>query len=160
MTNNITTISILTDNKIVITQIYDALRGLVFKTYSEPAYIPKWWGPRAIVTIVDEMNFRPGGNWRFINSGVDGREHVFSGQYRKIIPNELVVYSSEYEAMPGRVSVSKTVFEDQGDKTRMTDTTSFTNKENRDYMLSSDMGTSIEESGERFAELLVKLQQH
>jgi len=158
MTNNITTISTPKDDEIVITQTFNAPCERVFKIYYDPAYIPKWWGRKAHLTIVDKMNFRPGGEWRFISTTPDGKEHCFSGQYLKIIPDELVACTFEYEAMPGHGLVSRAVFEAVDGKTKMTELSAFTTKEDRDGMLNSGMGTGAKESGKRFAKLLDKLE--
>ena len=84
------------DREIVLTREFDAPRELVFKAMTDPNHIPRWWGPRRYTTVVDKMDVRPGGKWRFINKGPDG-EHAFRGEYREIVPPERIVTTEAFD---------------------------------------------------------------
>ena len=60
--------------EIVITRVIDAPPERVFRAMMDPALIPRWWGPRKYETIVDSMEVRAGGTWRFINRDADGTD--------------------------------------------------------------------------------------
>jgi uncharacterized protein YndB with AHSA1/START domain len=144
------------DREIVFSHEFDAPRELVFKAITDPALIPNWWGPRRYTTIVDKMDVRPGGAWRFINRGPDG-EHAFRGEYREIVPPERIVQTFEWEGLPGHISVETMVLEEHGGRTRITGTSVFDTKEDRDGMLETGAESGARETWERFAELLDEL---
>ncbi len=62
--------------EVVVTRVFDAPREVVFKAITDPNLIPKWWGPRSQTTIVDKMDLRPGGAWRFIGREPDGKTRM------------------------------------------------------------------------------------
>jgi uncharacterized protein YndB with AHSA1/START domain len=149
-----TTFSTPSDREIVMTRIFDAPRELVFKAYTDPNAIPQWWGPRRYTTTVDQMDVRPGGAWRFVNQGPDGSEFAFRGEYREIIPPERLVYTFEFEGMPGHILVETITFEEHDGKTTLTNTSLFDSIEERDGMLASGMTEGATESMDRLAEYL------
>lgn len=150
------TIETPTDRQIRIERIFDAPRDRVFAAYTDPALIPEWWGPHDTTTIVDVMDVRPGGLWRFIARDCDGNETAFRGVYREITAPERIVQSWEWEGMPGHVSIETAEFEDLGDKTRMIGTTLFHTTEERDGMLNSGMEKGMNETFERLDALLAQ----
>ena len=144
------------DLEIVITRELDAPRELVFKAITDPTLISKWWGPRRYTTVVDKMDVRPGGAWRFVHRGADG-EFAFRGVYREIVPPEKIVQTFEFEGMPGHVSVETMRLEDLGGRTRLTVTSVFSSNEDRDGMLQSGMETGAAESYDRLETYLKTL---
>jgi uncharacterized protein YndB with AHSA1/START domain len=133
------TVTTPTDREIHIERVFDAPRDKVFAAFTNPELIPEWWGPRGTTTIVDEMDVRPGGSWRFVGRGADGSETAFRGTYREITAPERIVQTFEWEGLPGHVSVETAVFEDLGDRTRLVATSLFHTSEERDGMLHSGM---------------------
>src|SRR4051794_26599347 len=85
---------------IVLTRTFNAPRALVFKAYTDPKLISQWWGPRKYETIVDKMEVKKGGLWRYINRGSDGQEFAFNGVYHEIAAPERLIYTYEFEGMP------------------------------------------------------------
>jgi len=148
------TITTPQDREIRVERIFDAPRDRVFAAFTDPALIPEWWGPYDTTTIVDQMDVRPGGLWRFIAQDCDGRETAFRGVYREVTPPERIVQSWEWEGLPGHVSIETAEFEDLGDKTRMIGTTLFHTTEERDGMLNSGMEKGMNETYERLDALL------
>jgi uncharacterized protein YndB with AHSA1/START domain len=148
------TITTPSDLEIKFTRLFDAPRELVFKTYLDPKAIPNWWGPRKYETIVDKMDVRPGGAWRFINRAADGGEHAFRGEYREITPPERIVQTMEYEGAPGDVGVETATFTEQDGRTLLTVISLFTSKESRDGLLQSGMEEGARDTWDRLAELL------
>lgn len=142
------------DREVVITHVFDAPRELVFEAHTDPALIPKWWGWRGFPTIVDRMEVRPGGVWRFVQRGQDGKEYAFNGVFREVVPPERLVQTFEFEGMPRHVLLQTATFEDHGGKTKLTITSLFQSVEDRDGMLKSGMEEGATESMDRLAELL------
>jgi uncharacterized protein YndB with AHSA1/START domain len=151
------TITTPTDREIHIERVFDAPRDLVFATFTDPQLIPEWWGPRDGTTVVDQMDVRAGGGWRFITSDCDGNETAFRGTYREITPPERVVQTFEWEGMPGHICIETAVFEDLGDRTRVINTSLFHTTEERDGMLASGMERGLNETYARMDELLARL---
>jgi uncharacterized protein YndB with AHSA1/START domain len=148
------TITTPTEREIHIERVFDAPRDRVFAAFTDPALIPSWWGPRNTTAVVDQMDVRAGGSWRFVIRDADGSETGFRGTYREVTPPERIVQTFEWEGMPGHVSVETATFEDLGDRTRLVTTSTFHTTEERDGMLASGMERGLNETYARFDELL------
>ncbi|MDX6727064.1 MAG: hypothetical protein QOK49_1869 [Baekduia sp.] len=146
-----------TDREIRIERVFNAPRERVFAAFIDPELIPEWWGPRGRTTVVDHMDVRPGGGWRFTIDDAGGDVTGFRGTYREVTPPERIVQTFEWEGMPGHVAVETAVFEDLGDRTKVTTTSLFHTPEERDGMLSSGMEKGANETYERLEELLARL---
>jgi uncharacterized protein YndB with AHSA1/START domain len=146
-----------TDREIRAERIFDAPRERVFAAFTDPELIPEWWGPRDTTTVVDQMDVRAGGSWRFLIRDCEGRENAFRGTFREITPPERVVMTFEWEGLPGHVSVETATFEDLGERTKLTTTSLFHTPEERDGMLSSGMEQGASDSYARLDALLARL---
>jgi uncharacterized protein YndB with AHSA1/START domain len=142
------------DREVVMTKVFDAPRELVWKAYTDPKLIPRWWGPRYLTTTIDKMDVRPGGAWRFVSRGPDGSEFAFHGVYREIVKPNRLSWTFEFEGMPGHISVDTVTFEELDGRTKVTVTSLFESKADRDGMVASGMESGATESTERLAELL------
>ena len=149
------TVTTPSDREIVMTRVFDAPRALVFEAHSKIEHITKWWGRGNPLDC--ELDFRPGGSWRFVEHAPDGESYGFHGEYREIVAPERIVQTFEFEGMPGHVSVETLVFEEQDGKTTLTSTTVFDTVEDRDGMLQSGMETGAKESLDHLAALLATL---
>jgi uncharacterized protein YndB with AHSA1/START domain len=151
------TLTTPSDREIHVERIFDAHRERVFAAFTDPELIPHWYGPRGTTTIVDHMEPRTGGTWRFIIRNEDGSETAFRGVYREITPPERAVQTWEWEGMPGHVSIETAVFEDLGDgRTKLTTTSLFHTPDERDWLLSTGMETGMAETYARLDELLAR----
>ncbi len=138
-----------------MSRIFDARRDLVWKVATDPALVPQWWGPRRYITIVDKMDFRVGGIWRYINKDTEGNEFAFNGVYKEIVPPERLVYTFEFEPMAGHISTDTITFEQLPEgKTKMTSRTTFSSLEDLEGMLQSGMEGGATETWDRLEELL------
>jgi uncharacterized protein YndB with AHSA1/START domain len=151
------TITTPTEREIRVEREFDAPRDLVFATYTDPALIPEWYGPRDTTAVVETMDVRTGGSWRFRVRSADGAETAFHGSYREVTPPERIVQTFEWSGMPGHVSVETATFEDLGDRTRVTTTSLFHTGDERDGMLGSGMEGGMNETYARLDELLARL---
>lgn len=144
--------------EIVVTRVYDAPRDLLFKVFTMPEHIPHWWGPRYLTTIVDKMDVKPGGQWRFVQHDAEGHEFAFHGVYHDILSPERMVQTFEWEGLPGHVMLETATFEALPDgKTRFTNSSVFQSVADRDGMLSSGMESGAQDSYDRLAELVATL---
>ncbi len=151
------TVTTPAEREIHIERVFDAPRDRVFATYTDPELIPEWWGPNGTTTVVDQMDVRPGGSWRFVIRNSDGSETGFRGTYREVTPPERIVQTFEWEGMPGHVAAETATFEDLGDQTKVTTVSIFHTTEERDGMLGSGMEGGLNETYERLDELLARL---
>src|SRR5581483_10516803 len=105
------------EREIIATRIFAAPRDLVFRMWTDPQHVARWWGPDGFTNTIHEMDVRPGGVWRFIMHGPDGRNYDNKIVYREVIRPERIVYDHE-STPPFHVTVT---FTDQGrDRTRIT----------------------------------------
>ena len=156
--NSSSTLTILSEREVVMTRIFDAPRELVFKAHTDPNLIPQWWGLRNNTTIVEKMDVRPGGTWRFIQRDAEGNEFAFNGEYREVVPPERLVNTFEFEGMPGRTILDTSIFEELPDgKTKLTAISLFETMEDRDWMIRTGMEVGSNESWNRLDELLIVL---
>jgi uncharacterized protein YndB with AHSA1/START domain len=142
--------------EIVVTRVFDAPRELVFKTITDPDLIPQWWGPKYLTTTVERMEVKPGGIWRYIQKDAKGNEYAFQGVYHGIDAPERLVYTFEFEGIPGHVLLETVRLEDQNGKTKMIDQSVFQSVEDRDGMLTSGMEEGANETMDRLTGLLSK----
>ena len=146
------------DKEIVMTREFDAPRELVFEAHSSCEHVSQWWGPRKYETVKCEFDFRPGGKWRIVHRDPEGQEYAFRGEYREIVRPERVVWTFEYEGMPGAMVETFTLEERDG-KTVLKSMSVFDTVEQRDGMLQSGMEGGAAESMDRLDEYLVVLAQ-
>jgi uncharacterized protein YndB with AHSA1/START domain len=143
-------------HEIVITRSFDAPRDLVFKAFTDPEAVRQWWGLRDSETLVDELDPRPGGRWRFVERSGVGGEDAFHGVFHEATAPERIVYTFEYEGMPGHVLLETVTFQERDGRTLMTDSSVFQSVADRDGMLQSGMETGAAASMDRLDELLAK----
>ena len=144
------------DRQIHIVREFDAPRDRVFEAFTRAELIEQWWGPRGTTMKVDRLEAHTGGDWRFVIHSEDGTETGFRGTFREVTPPERVVWTFEWDGMPGYVSVDSSEFEDLGDRTRVTTISSFLFEDERDGMIASGMESGLSESYERLDELLAE----
>jgi len=143
--------------EVVITRVFDAPRELVFKAFVDPKLVVQWLGPRYLSMMIDKMEVKPGGLWRYVHRDPGGNEHGFHGVYHDIVAPERIVQTFEYEGVPGHVLLQTATFESLGDKTRLVQQAVYQSVEDRDGMVKSGMQEGSSESMDRLAELLTKL---
>jgi uncharacterized protein YndB with AHSA1/START domain len=75
------TVTTPTDREIHIERVFDAPRDRVFAAFTDPKLIPEWWGPRDTTTVVDQMDVRAGGSWRFVMRNSDGSDGMLASAW-------------------------------------------------------------------------------
>ena len=111
------------DRVLKITRVFDAPRSLVFKAWTEPEHMARWWGPRGFKSTVLKNDLRPGGAYRIHMLGPDG-DHWTQGVYREVVPPERLVMVGSWADAQGNPTRPETtltlLFEDLGGKTKLT----------------------------------------
>jgi uncharacterized protein YndB with AHSA1/START domain len=107
---------------IIGTRLLDAPRKLVFAAWTDPKHLAQWWGPNGFTTTTHAFDFRPGGVWRFVMHGPDGRDYQNRITFDEIAPPERIIYRHSGGDDVEAVQFTQTVtFEDIGNgQTRLT----------------------------------------
>jgi uncharacterized protein YndB with AHSA1/START domain len=111
------------ERELVITRIFDAPRGLVFKAWTDPEHLAQWWGPKGFTAPICEMEGRTGGALRILMRGPDGAEYPMTGVIREIVEPERLVFTSVAMDEDGKrllEGVTTVTFAEQGAKTKLT----------------------------------------
>jgi uncharacterized protein YndB with AHSA1/START domain len=139
-------VSLPSDTEILITREFDAPRHLVYRAWTTPELITRWWaGDHGEVTSV-EVDLRVGGAWRYVMTATGGFEVGFHGEYRELVTNERIVFTSVFEGMPGESSVSTLMLAEAGGRTTLQLLTQHTSKQNRDMEINSGMESGMQSS--------------
>jgi uncharacterized protein YndB with AHSA1/START domain len=80
-----------------LNKTYPVKQERVFKAWTKPEELQKWWGPEGFTTTIDAMNVEVNGNYKYNMHSPDGQIHVLSGQYKEIVPNEKLVFTWKWE---------------------------------------------------------------
>src|SRR4051812_380411 len=113
-------VTLPTDTQILITREFDAPKHLVYKAWTTPELIERWWsGDRGEVTSV-EVDLRVGGTWRYVMTANAGFEVAFHGEYKEIVPNERLVSTEIFEAVPDKAAIDTATFEEANGRTLLT----------------------------------------
>ncbi len=145
--------------EVSLSRVFDAPPERLFAAFTDPEQIPGWWGPRGMTTVVDRLDFKEGGVWRFIHRDSDGNEYAFNGVYREIVRPERITDTFEFEPAPGHVMTETITFERLPEgKTRVSGTARYVNIEDLEGMVGSGMESGWAESYDRLAELVEQSQ--
>jgi uncharacterized protein YndB with AHSA1/START domain len=153
MTSNGTaTVTLPTDEQILITREFDAPKHLVYKAWTTPELVKRWWhANRGEVTLV-EIDLRVGGKWRYVSVTDDGFEVGFHGEYRELVPNERIVSTEIYEGLPEGVSeaegatVNTATFAEADGRTMLSLLVQATSKTSRDAIIDSGMEAGLQDA--------------
>jgi len=106
--------------ELTITRIFDASRDLVFKAWSKPEHLTRWFGPKGFTVTSCEVDFRAGGVFRFVLRGPDGKDYPFDGEYVEIVEPERIVFRGNIHDVPGQDVVTTVTFAENEGKTKLT----------------------------------------
>jgi uncharacterized protein YndB with AHSA1/START domain len=150
-------VTLPTDTQILITREFAAPKHLVYKSWTTPDLIKRWWsGDRGEVTSV-EVDLRVGGTWRYVMTANAGFEVAFHGEYREIVPNERIVGTEVYEGMPDAYAITTATFTEEDGRTTVTMLVQHTSQEDRDMHINSGMEGGMQEAMDHLEELAVSL---
>ncbi|HYZ46299.1 MAG TPA: SRPBCC family protein [Actinomycetota bacterium] len=145
------------DDQILITREFNAPKHLVYKAYTTPDLVRRWWaGERGEVTSC-EIDLRVGGMWRYVMIAHGEFEVAFHGEYREIVPNERIVTTEVFEGMPDAAAVDHVTFTEEDGRTTLTMLVQHSSKEDRDAHINSGMEGGMQESMDRLEQVAVSL---
>jgi uncharacterized protein YndB with AHSA1/START domain len=151
-------VTLPTDEEILITREFDAPPSLVYRAWTEPELVRRWWSPRGEMTVC-EIDLRVGGAWRYVLALRDGTEVAFNGEFREIVPDERLVHTEIYEDAPvqGEPPINIVTFDESDEGTRLEILVQCGSKEVRDTIATSGMEEGMQEQMVQLDELLVTL---
>jgi uncharacterized protein YndB with AHSA1/START domain len=148
------------DTEILITRSFDAPAALVFKAYTTPELVKRWWGFETSEWLVCDIDLRVGGAWRYVTreQAPDGPFEVgFHGEYREIEAPTRLVSTEVYEGMPDAAAIDTLAFDEVDGVTTMTLTVTHSCKEHRDAHIESGMEDGLQISMNRLEDVAVDL---
>jgi uncharacterized protein YndB with AHSA1/START domain len=153
------TLTIVSDTEVMLERTFDAPRALVFRAHASCDHIRHWWGRRVDTMSACEMDFRPGGRWRFANRDDQGREIVFFGEYGTIVEPERIDWTFGWEGMEGEPGPETLTLEelDGGRRTLLRARSSLPSREALDAMIASGMEHGAAETWDRLEEHLATM---
>jgi uncharacterized protein YndB with AHSA1/START domain len=158
-TSGTAVLTLPTDQEILMVREFDAPRHLVYKAYTTPELVKRWWaGRRGNVTIA-EIDLRVGGKWRFVMTANEGFEVAFHGEYHEIVADEKLVNTEVFEGAPegGAALVTCTFESIDGDRTRLSMLTHVDSKEIRDMIIGTGMESGAQEGLDILEEIAIEL---
>ena len=146
------TLTLPTDEQILITREFDAPRHLVYKAFTTPDLVKRWWhANRGEVTVV-EIDLRVGGKWRQVMIADNGMEVGFHGEYLEFVPNERIVSTEIFEGLPEGVreedaaTVNTVTFSEADGRTTLTLLIQAKSKISRDAIIDSGMEAGLQDA--------------
>jgi uncharacterized protein YndB with AHSA1/START domain len=151
------TVTLPADEQILITREFDAPRHLVYKAWTTPELVRRWWcGRRGEMTVL-EMDFRVGGTWRYVMIANGGHEVGFHGEYREIVPDERIVSTEVFEGMPEGEALDTLTLTEVDGRTTLSILVQHSSKEHRDAHIDSGMEAGMQKSMDLLEQVAVSL---
>jgi uncharacterized protein YndB with AHSA1/START domain len=150
------TVTLPTDEQILITREFDAPRHLVFTAWTTPELVKRWWHANRGEMTIAEIDLRVGGRWRYVMVS-DGVEVGFHGEYREIVPDERIVSTEVYEGMPDAEAMDTLTFTEVDGRTLLTLLVQHTSKENRDAHIDSGMEAGLQDALDLVEQVAISL---
>jgi len=139
------------------TREFDAPRDLVFRAHTDPDLLAQWLGPRKYEMVIERLEPRDGGTWRYLNRDNAGNEFAFHGVFHGTPTPDRMVQTFEFEGAPGHVSLDTLTLEERDGRTIARGRSVFESVEDRDAMVQGGMEEGMNEGYERLDELVARL---
>jgi uncharacterized protein YndB with AHSA1/START domain len=150
-------VTLPTDEQILITREFEAPRHLVYRAWTTPELVKRWWsGGHGEVTIA-EIDLRVGGIWRYVLIANEGFEVGFHGEYREIVPDERIVSTEVYEGMPEGEALNTLTLTEEDGRTTLSILVQHSCKEHRDAHINSGMEAGMQKSMDLLEQVAVSL---
>ena len=143
------TVTLPTDTQIRITREFDAPPRLVYKAYTTPELVKKWWSAKRGEVTIAQIDLRVGGKWRFVMIADGGFEVGFHGVYKEIVPNQRLVSTEVYEGIPNaddNGSLNTLTLSEKNGRTVLTVLCEYYTQEVRDMVIQSGMEGGMQDA--------------
>ena len=152
-----------TDEQILITREFDAPKHLVYKAWTTPELVKRWWNAKRGEVTIAEIDLRVGGKWRWVMIADGGFEVGFHGEYLELVPDERIVTTEVYEGLPDGVSeeeggtVNTATFAEAEGRTTLTLLIQAANKTSRDAIIDSGMEAGLQDALDLLEQVVLSL---
>lgn len=153
-------VTLPTDTQILITREFDAPKHLVYRAWTTPELVKRWWHANRGEVTLAEIDLRVGGMWRYVSRSEDGFEVGFHGEYREIVPNERLVTTEVYEGIPdadAHAALDTLTLTESDGRTTLTVLVEHPTKEGRDAHINSGMEAGMQDAMDLLEEVAVSL---
>ena len=154
------TVTLPTDRQILITREFDAPRYLVYKAWTTPELVKRWWHANRGQVTIAEIDLRVGGTWRYVSVTGSGMEVAFHGEYREIVPNERLVSTEVYEGIPDaeqHAALNTLTLTERDGRTLLTVLVEHPTREGRDAHINSGMEPGMQDALDLLEQVAVSL---
>jgi uncharacterized protein YndB with AHSA1/START domain len=145
-TSRLAAVTLPSDTQILIRREFDAPAHLVYRAWTTPELVRRWWAGRHGEVVSIEIDLRVGGSWRYVMTANQGFEVAFHGEYREIVPNERLVHTEVFEGAPGAPALSTVTFKEADGLTELAILVDHESREARDAHLNSGMEDGLQEA--------------
>ena len=151
------TVTLPTDEQILITREFDAPKHLVYEAWTTPELVKRWWTASRGEATIAEIDLRVGGMWRYVMIANEGFEVGFHGEYREIVPDERIVSTEVYEGMPEGEALNTLTLTEADGRTTLSILVQHSCKEHRDAHINSGMEAGMQKSMDLLEQVAVSL---
>jgi len=148
------------DNQILITREFNAPKRLVWKAYTTPELIKRWWsGDKGTVTSAD-VDLRVGGRWRYVMTANEGFEVAFRGEFHEVSPEDRLVNTEIFEGIPDadeHAGLNTITFTEKDGRTYLEMLCEYRDRADRDAVVNSGMESGMQESLDHLEKVAVSL---
>jgi uncharacterized protein YndB with AHSA1/START domain len=150
-------VTLPTDEQILITREFNAPKHLVYRAWTTPELVRRWWTAKRGEMTVAEIDLRVGGMWRYVMIADGGLEVAFHGQYREIVPNERIVSTEVYEGTPDAEALDTITFTELDGRTTVTLLVQHSSKAQRDAHINSGMEDGLQDALDLLEQVAISL---
>lgn len=148
------TVTLPSDLEIRIVRRFDAPVDRVFRAWTTPRHVRRWWGWETSPLVVCDIDLRVGGTWRYVTAEPDGTEMGWTGVFREIVPGARIVSTEVFESNPEGGTVNTVVFDESDGVTTLTIDVLHTTRRRRDDHVASGMERGLQHGLDRFERLV------
>ena len=141
------TVTLPSDEQVLITREFDAPKHLVYKAWTTPELVRRWWSANRGTVTIAEIDLRVGGTWRYVMLAHGEHEVAFHGEYSEIVPDERLVTTEVYEGAPegSAPALNIVTFEEADGRTTLTILMRVESREVRDMIIGTGMEGGMQE---------------
>lgn len=153
-------VTLPSDTQILITREFNAPASLVYRVFTEPALIKRWWAGRHGTVTGVQVDLRVGGSWRYVMEANGGFEVAFHGEYHEVVSGERLVNTEIFEGGPETDApppLCTYTFTEHGGRTTLTLLTEVPDRATRDAIIDSGMESGMQEGYDMAEEIAVEL---
>jgi uncharacterized protein YndB with AHSA1/START domain len=156
-------VTLPTDEQILVEREFAAPKHLVYKAWTTPELVKRWWNAKRGEVTLAEIDLRVGGKWRSVMIADGGFEVGFHGEYLELVPNERIVSTEVYEGLPEGVSeedgttINTVTFTEADGRTTLTLLIQAANKTSRDMIIDSGMEAGLQDALDLLEQVAISL---